>query len=81
MLEFYYILVIMLIPSFLFSLFHAMLRIESPDERLKWLSILLFFNVFGGVVYLLTKHRQFRRLGLGGLGRTKGYQPDKKGQP
>jgi hypothetical protein len=50
-----------------FFALHAVQRIADPVERLTWVIIIVWANVFGATLYLLTKYRKFRAVGKGGF--------------
>jgi hypothetical protein len=50
-----------------FFALHAVQRIADPIERVWWVIIILWANIFGATLYMLTKYRKFRAVGKGGF--------------
>jgi hypothetical protein len=50
-----------------FALFHAIQRLNSPEDRTKWTLLILFFTVFGACAYYCTTYQKLKRAGQGRL--------------
>jgi len=50
-----------------FAALHATARVQDPHDRIGWLVWMLVFNIFGSLIYYLTKYQDFKKHGLGAL--------------